>query len=238
MGDKPLIIAHRGASAYARENTLEAFRIAMEMGADMIEFDVRITGDDVLILYHDSDIKGRPIRDLTYNEVHGIAMEAGYIVPTLEETFDFTQGKIKLDIELKEDGYALKVAELAGNYMDTGNFIITSSLDSPVRTIKERYTEIRTGLVLGSRPLYRLSRSLLPAARIRNTGADVLAVDRDLLKLGFMVAARKLGLPVYVWTVNERSLMGKLLATDGVAGIFTDKPDVALFLREMIWRGR
>jgi len=235
---KPLIIAHRGASAYAHQNTLEAFRIAMEMGADMIEFDVRKTVDDILIVSHDDNVEGRLIKDRTWDEIHGAAMDAGYIVPTLKETFEFTEGKIKLDIELKEDGYAESVAELAMEYMGASDFVITSSLDSAVKAVKNRYPEIVTGLVLGSRPLSRMPWSLFPAKRIRDTGADILAVDRELLRLGFLRVVKKLGLPVYVWTVNDRKLMRKLLSTDGVAGIFTDKPDVGLFIREMYSRGK
>lgn len=233
---KPLVIAHRGASAYAHQNTLEAFRIAMEMGADMIEFDVRKTADDILIVSHDDNVEGSLIKDRTYDEIHSAAMDAGYIVPTLKETFEFTEGKIKLDIELKEDGYAESVAELSMEYMGASDFVITSSLDSAVKAVKNRYPEIVTGLVLGSRPFSSLLRSLFPAKRIRDTGADILAVDRELLRLGFLRVVKKLGLPVYVWTVNDRKLMGKLLSTDGVAGIFTDKPDVGLFLREMVMR--
>jgi glycerophosphoryl diester phosphodiesterase len=238
MSNKPLIIAHRGASAYAHENTLEAFRIAMEMGADMIEFDVRRTGDDVLVLSHDDSIEGNLITDLTYDEIHGIAMDAGYLIPTLEETFKLTMGKIKLDIELKEDGYAVRVAELAMNYMETADFVITSSLDSAVKAVKSSYPEVRTGLVLGARPVTRLLHSLFSERRVRDTAVDILAVDRKLLRLGFMRTAKRLGLPVFIWTVNDRKLMGKLLSSEGVAGIFTDKPDVALFLREMISRER
>jgi len=233
---KPLIIAHRGASAYAHQNTLEAFRIAMGMGADMIEFDVRKTVDDILIVSHDDNVEGDLIKNRTYDEIHGAAMDAGYIVPTLKETFEFTEGKIKFDIELKEDGYAESVAELAMAYMKASDFVITSSVDSAVKAVKNRYPEIVTGLVLGSRPLSRLPWSLFPAKRIRDTGADILAVDRELLRLGFLRVVKKLDLPVYVWTVNDRKLMGKLLSTDGVAGIFTDKPDVGLFLREMVMR--
>ena len=236
MSNKPLIIAHRGASAYAHENTLEAFRIAMEMGADMIEFDVRRTGDDVLVLSHDDSIEGNLITDLTYDEIHGIAMDAGYLIPTLEETFKLTMGKIKLDIELKEDGYAVRVAELAMNYMETADFVITSSLDSAVKAVKSSYPEVRTGLVLGARPVTRLLHSLFSERRVRDTAVDILAVDRKLLRLGFMRTAKRLGLPVFIWTVNDRKLMGKLLSSEGVAGIFTDRPDVGLFLRDMSLR--
>ena len=97
------VIAHRGASALAEhENTLEAFQIAIALRADMVEFDVRRTSDNVLIAYHDPAIDGKRICDLTYNRINDIARQEGYRVPTLVEVLDMCKGKIHLDIELKE----------------------------------------------------------------------------------------------------------------------------------------
>ena len=230
---RPLIIAHRGASAYAHENTLEAFRIAMEMNADMIEFDVRRTGDNVLIIMHDGELNGRPVSEQTYDEVHAYGVESSFIVPTLAETLEYTAGKISLDIELKEEGYEKEVADLALKHFDIGDFVITSSLDGAVRKIRDEYPQIRTGLVLGWSFSPSVLTDLLPGKRVRDSSVDILAVDGRLIRLGFMALNRRLGKPVYVWTINDRKDMWKLFRTDGVEGIFTDRPDVALFLREI-----
>ncbi len=235
---RPLIIAHRGASAYAHENTLEAFRIAIEMGADMIELDVRRTGDDVLIVMHDGESNGRPLRDQTFDEIHAYGVSRGYIVATLAETIEYTAGRIALDIELKEEGYEERVAGLALGRLRPEDFIITSSLDRAVSRIKKDFPRIRTGLVLDRRISPAGLANLLPRRRIETTGVDILAVDGRLLRLGFMALNRRFGKPVYVWTVNDRKLMWKLLEMEGVEGIFTDRPDVALFLREVHTRAR
>lgn len=74
MNRETMVIAHRGASALApHENTLEAFQIAIDLKADMVEFDVRKTSDNILIVFHDETIDGRKIGDMTYNRINDIA---------------------------------------------------------------------------------------------------------------------------------------------------------------------
>ena len=73
MNRETMVIAHRGASALApHENTLEAFQIAIDLKADMAEFDVRKTSDNILIVFHDGTIDGRKIGDMTYNRINDI----------------------------------------------------------------------------------------------------------------------------------------------------------------------
>ncbi len=229
---KPLIIAHRGASAYAHENTIDAFRVAIEMQADMIELDVHRTADGVLIIYHDNKFKGKLLRNLAAEEVFGAADADGYAIPTLKETVQYLGGKIRLNIELKESGYEDDVVETAMEHFRPENVIFSSSIDSAVRAVKKSFPVVATGLVLGTRPLRGLPRSLFPDERVHNTGVDFLAVDRRLLKYGFLRTARRLHMPVYVWTANNSNVIKMLVADDRVAGIFTDRPDLGLFLRE------
>ena len=112
MNRETMVIAHRGASALApHENTLEAFQIAIDLKADMVEFDVRKTSDNILIVFHDETIDGRKIGDMTYNRINDIASKEGYRVPTLDEVLELCSGKICLDIELKESGYERRVID-------------------------------------------------------------------------------------------------------------------------------
>ncbi len=150
---KPLIIAHRGASAYAHENTIDAFRVAIEMQADMIELDVHRTADGVLIIYHDNKFKGKLLRNLAAEEVFGAADADGYAIPTLKETVQYLGGKIRLNIELKESGYEDDVVETAMEHFRPENVIFSSSIDSAVRAVKKSFPVVATGLVLGTRPL-------------------------------------------------------------------------------------
>lgn len=120
MNRETMVIAHRGASALApHENTLEAFQIAIDLKADMAEFDVRKTSDNILIVFHDGTIDGRKIGDMTYNRINDIASKEGYRVPTLDEVLKLCSGKICLDIELKESGYERRVIDLVKGDLDT-----------------------------------------------------------------------------------------------------------------------
>ncbi|NEN96454.1 MAG: glycerophosphodiester phosphodiesterase [Moorea sp. SIO1F2] len=92
------IIAHRGASNCAKENTIEAYEKAIELGADFIEFDVRITKDGVLISHHDPMIANQAISQLRFAEINRIAGQQGFRVPTVEEILRLTRNKIKLAV--------------------------------------------------------------------------------------------------------------------------------------------
>ena len=104
------MVAHRGASAVEAENTLRAFEVAVEAGADAVEFDVRMTADDVAVVVHDADVTrttdGRgPVSSMQLAEVRRLRIAArdGSLtgIPTLEETLAFLTGKAAIDIELK-----------------------------------------------------------------------------------------------------------------------------------------
>ena len=232
-----LIIAHRGASAYAHENTIEAFRIAIEMNADMIETDVRKTSDGVMVLHHDDHIENKLIRELTYIEASGVALDRGYILPTLKETIQFVLGKIKLDLELKEEGYELEVAEIASKHLLPEDFILTSFSESSVMTIKKHRPELRCGLLMNlsfrKRPRLSVESVLFPLGRKKRTGADFLLPHLDLIKFGFLNRVRGKTEPVFVWTVNDRRMIWDLLNDDMVSGVVTDRPDVARFFKQI-----
>src|SRR4030065_1388004 len=95
--NKKLIVAHRGAPGYAKENTIKSFGKAMALGADMIEFDVRRTKDNIFVVYHDGFIQGRAIKALTYEEISQITRNQGFNIPVVEEVLKWSRGKIKLD---------------------------------------------------------------------------------------------------------------------------------------------
>src|SRR5262245_39871472 len=97
-----MVAAHRGVTTGAAENTIEAFTNAIGAGADMVEFDVRRTRDGALIAFHDADVNGAPVGTLTRDE---IAAATGVRPPLLTEVLAACAGRIRLDVELKEDGY-------------------------------------------------------------------------------------------------------------------------------------
>src|SRR5512139_1484804 len=151
-----LIIAHRGSPGHAKENTIGSFEKAMASGADMIEFDVRRTKDNVLIAFHDESIQGHSTKDLTFGAMSQMARHQGFEIPTVEEVLKWATGKIRLDAELKEEGSEEETLELVCRYFDQDQFVITSFNDDSLRVIKERHPDIQTGLILGrEKPRHR-----------------------------------------------------------------------------------
>jgi glycerophosphoryl diester phosphodiesterase len=233
---KTMIIAHRGASSLARENTIESFKKAIEIGVDMIEFDVRRTKDQALIVHHDELMEGRQVKELTYDEILKMAIGQGFSVPTFEEVLKCTSGKIKLDVEIKEEGYEKEVVELLLKYFKKDQFVMTSFYDSCIRKIKDDYPDIKTGLILGtSKPKnFILTRVLefFPHKRCGEAKADFLVPHRRLLWFGFLNRAKKENKPVFVWTVNDQRRIWKMLHDERIDAIITDRPDLAISLRQ------
>lgn len=233
---KKLIIAHRGSPGHAKENTIRSFEKALASGADMIEFDVRRTKDNVLIAFHDEMIQGHSTKDLTLGTVRQMARHQGFEIPTVKDVLKWARGRIKLDVELKEEGYEKEAAELLSGYFEEDQFVMTSFNDDSLRMIKERYPDIKTGLILGKEiPPYRLRARLqefFPVNRCKKAKADFLVAHFKLLRIGFLERARKSHLPVFVWTVNDEDRIRKLLQDGRVYAIITDKPDLAVSLRK------
>lgn len=230
------IIAHRGASGLTEfDNSFESFRKAVEIGADMIEFDVRRTKDDELVAFHDSEIEGKAISDLTYEELVEITEKEGFKVPTVEDVILLSKGKIGLDIELKEEGYEEKVVDMVRSYLDYDSFVMKSFSDKTVKSIKRYDDRVKAGLLLGledpdSKVKTRLS-ELFPKRRLKKCDADFVAPSFQLLRFFYLWRMRRLGFDVFVWTVNETEPMERLIGKDTDA-LITDRPDLALKVRE------
>jgi glycerophosphoryl diester phosphodiesterase len=219
------VIAHRGASAGAVDNSLAAFERAIEAGADMIEFDVRRTADDQLIAFHDGVVRGRPLSGLTREEV-GTA--TGHLPPLVAEVLDLARGRIGVDVEIKEDGYVERVLEAAAAArFETEDLVVTSFLDRVVGQVKRLDPDVRAGLLVG----IRLS-ELSPTGRAARCEADLIAMHFQLAALGALRRAGEAGYPVFVWTVNHDAQLRRLLADPRVAAIITDVPERALALRD------
>jgi glycerophosphoryl diester phosphodiesterase len=202
----------------------------------MIEFDVRRTKDKVLIAYHDESLQGKPIKELTFEAISRIAGNQGFDIPTVEEVLRFTRGKIKLDVELKEEGYEEEMVELISRYFEKDLFVITSFNDASLKTIKDHSPQIKVGLLLGKFKASLRTRvsEFFPMKRCERARADFLGAHVKLLRLGFLERARRKNKLVIVWTVNDEETIWKLLHDGRVYAIVTDKVDLAVSLRKKI----
>jgi glycerophosphoryl diester phosphodiesterase len=229
-----MIVAHRGASRHAHENTIEAFERAVALGADMVELDVRKTGDGVLVIFHDPAFPGAATRGalsrLTYRELQKRASARKFRVPTFEETLSKLSGRTMLDIELKEPGYTGEVVALVKDRFDPAGCVFTAFDPRIVVEVKNADPTLATGLILANAGSLSWS---------DQTHADVLAPEKKLFyqQRGYFVKAKKAGRKIAVWTVDGAPLLSGLICDPIVDAIITNRPDRALALRKKLSGG-
>jgi glycerophosphoryl diester phosphodiesterase len=218
-----MVAAHRGVASGAAENTIAAFTNAIDIGADMIEFDVRRTRDGELIAFHDATVGGAPTSGLSRDEIEAAA---GVRPPLLAEVLRACAGRIRLDVELKEDGYVQDVMAVLRAGFDPAQMIITSFLPSVIAQAKDAFPEVKTGLLVGDGgPLTDVRarlHELYPVDVARRARADYLAPHYRLAGLGVVRRASAAGLPCLVWTVNSPGLIRRYANDPRVAAIITD----------------
>jgi glycerophosphoryl diester phosphodiesterase len=212
---RPLVLAHRGASRAATENTPEAFRLALTLGADGVELDARRAARGDLVVYHDPELAGMPVRRLV-----------GPPLPALAAALDASTGGL-VNVELKTDGDTPcgVAAALCGLLHRRGgrDRVLASSFDPvALRTVRVLRPEIPTALVVG--PEGDLGAALREAARLHHRA---LHPKSELVDRSLVARARALGLALHVWTVNDADELQRL-ARLGVDGLITDVPDIAL----------
>ncbi len=207
----PLVIAHRGASFERRANTLAAFRRAIEVGADYVEFDVQPAADGELVVVHDR------LRRLTLAELRRRDPE----IATLSEVLDLCAGRVGLAVELKHpyahrrhDPVARTLAALRARSVDVERLMLLSFEGPALERAARELPGLRTVLHLGWR------RRPSVASRFWGLGLEDWAARAPVVR-----RAHALGLATTVYTVNDPRRMRELAALS-VTGIFTDRPDL------------
>lgn len=240
------VFAHRGASGYAPENTLEAFALAEKQGAQGIELDVQLTKDGEVVVIHDETIdrvstgKGA-VRDYTLEELRRFSFHnhkkeyEGVQIPTLREVLEQVKpGDMEVNIELKTGIYwypgleekTVKLVKAAG----MEKRVIYSSFNHySVQKILELDAEAETA--------YLYSDVLLNVENYaKNTGVCGLHPAVYHMKMGdFLESYRRSGLRVRVWTVNDEADMRQFIEKD-LEAVITNYPDRALRVRDEVNR--
>ena len=223
----PLVVAHRGASAELPANTIAAFERAAALGADMIEFDVRLSADDQLIVYHDAEVGGQPVAGLTRSAIRD---GSGVLPPLLAEVVELARGRIGLDVELKEAGYTRRAVEAVTGGADPARTVLSSFWDEVVAELRQLAPGHGRGLIVGEEQS-RTQGVPDPAQRAFELGATHLVLHRRLANPKIMKGARRLGLDVWLWTVNDEGSLMAHLADPLVSGVVTDLPELAMRVR-------
>jgi glycerophosphoryl diester phosphodiesterase len=226
-----LISAHAGAEGEGVLG-LDHYEAAIASGADFAELDVRRTADGVLVAHHDPGIGGRAIAGARFAELGELAA----CPPRVIDVIQMAKGRIRLHVDIKEPGTERALLDRLGDELGTDEFIVTSLEDHVVANVKAVWPDVRAGLSLGRdhpRPLVRTRLSeLFPLRRAERCGADFLAAHHRLARLGVLRRAAGRGLPVFVWTVNDRPGLIRLLGDARATGIVTDHPALAVALRQ------
>ncbi len=219
-----LVIAHRGASAAAPENTVEAFRMAAELGADWVELDARLSGDGVVVVHHDACLPdGRIISAVPSAELPDH-------VPTLAQALEAC-GDLGVNIEIKNlpddpdhDAQPIVVDAVAG---------VVQAYLGPDRTVVSSFDMGAVDRLHGVDPTIPVGWLIVdlgdPARAVERAVAHEMSTIHpyvDLVDPALVRRAHQAGLGVHVWTVDDPDRMRRLVDW-GVDGIITNVPDVA-----------
>jgi glycerophosphoryl diester phosphodiesterase len=245
----PLVMAHQGGKGLWPENTLYAFKRAVELGVDVLEMDIHSTADGVLVVMHDDTVDDTtdgsgPIRGLTLQEIK--ALDAGYLwtpddgqtfpyrgqgitVPTVEEVFAAIPATpMNIEIKQTEPSLAEPFCTLIRNY-DMAGWVLVASFDGKtIQEFRRACPEVATSTAEKEViALFALSRVLLEAAFSPRAEAVQVPEYRSglhVLTPRLVDAAHGRNLQVHAWTINDPDDMRRLVAL-GVDGIITDYPE-------------
>ena len=235
-----LIYGHRGASAYAPENTLEAYKLAMEMGADGVELDVHLSKDGELMVIHDIDLDrttgfhGR-VCDYTLAQLkeldasNGMEAYRGVKIPTLREVYTLLKPYgAMVNIEIKTTdcfypGIEEKLLELEREMGMEGKTVYSSFNHYTIARLRQLDPNAQLGLLYMS-GLYE------PWNYAKQVGAQYIhPMYPSLLLPGLTQGCLENGIGINAWTVDDPGMIG--LCLQGGANVITNKPDIAVKLR-------
>jgi glycerophosphoryl diester phosphodiesterase len=239
----PAVIAHRGASLYAPENTLAAFQKAVEQGADAVELDAKLCSTGEVMVIHDQTVdrttqgEGRVnhmslamLKELDAGSFFDVAFQ-GEKIPTLDEVFEAVGKKIMINVELTNyaspfDDLALKIAALVKRHNLIGQVFFSSFMPWTLARVHRIDPEVPICLLtlkgMGRGWLARIVSGMIHPSALQPQFTDV---DHQ-----FVEQAHQRGLFVNTWVVNNAEDMRRLIR-DGVDGLISDDPLLALKVR-------
>lgn len=236
---KTLVIAHRGFSGIAPENTIASFQKAIDVGADMIEFDVSLSKDNFPMVIHDKTInrttngKGK-VSDFTLQQLKTFDAGSWYKakfndekIPTLEEVILLSKDKIMLNIEIKKysvkraikiDGLEYKIVKMLEEYDMISQVLISSFSRVAIQRIKEFNSDIPTAL------LYRFGINRALIKLFDKSGIYSFNQGKRFFSKKALNDIHNSGIKLNLYTVNQKREMKKFINL-GVDGIITNHPD-------------
>jgi glycerophosphoryl diester phosphodiesterase len=259
--DRPLVIAHQGGELLAPSNTMTAFQQAVDLGVDVLEFDIHITKDGHLVTIHDPTVDRTTngsgfVHELSLNEIQ--ALDAGYhfedldgdfsyrgkgvYIPTLEEVFK-SFPNMRMVIEIKDDNPSSKIKEISEKLWgliqkyNKENQVVVASFDQKILDQFNQISEGKVALSAGEEEIKKfVILKKLFLANLYRPSADAFQIPTkqsfiNLASPSIMKEAQRRNVHIQYWTIDDKETMRSLLK-DGANGIITNRPDLMLEVLE------
>ncbi len=226
------VIAHRGYSSKYPENTLLAFEKAIEIGADGIEFDVRLSKDGVLVVSHDASLKrcgntNARTDKSTLRELRAVDLGRGETIPTLEEVFQLCRGKIGMHLEIKEFGITQQIGRMIRQQHVEGEVIVSSFKHVELLRTKEEVPEIPCAITVPAENYEGVSLAIMEDTFLYKAmvfRAAGIHVNQSYLTEDLVKKAHDMGLYLNVWNVDS-PFIWEACVEMGVDGVFTNNAE-------------
>lgn len=218
---RPAVLGHRGASAYAYQNSLAAFRLAREMGADGIELDIHATSDGVLVVHHDAEIAGVGlIAAHRFADLARVTLPNGEPVPTLPDALTAAEGlAVWIEVKTLPAAYDGRLLDAIARGPHPDRYGIHAFDHRIIARLGALAPTLRRGVLSASR-------AIDPVAPVVAAGAEVLWQESTLTDADLVAALHAAGKQVIAWTPNEPGELARLVAI-GVDGLCSNHPDRA-----------
>ena len=219
----PLVIAHRGDSFQALENSLEAIRKALAYPVDMIEIDVRLSRDKTLFVMHDKSTertaeRGLDVERSNARELAHVRLRNGEQIPTLTDVIKAVSGKAGLNIEIKSDGAGLLTAELLASSDYEGYVLVSSFKEEEVHAVHRILPALPVSMIFDVFTIKDVS-------SYAEQGYKIVSLRKTAVTDQLVKACHGEGIQVYAWTIDSADEMQKFIDWN-IDGIYSNRPDV------------
>lgn len=225
----PAAFAHRGGAGEGAENTLSAFRAAVDIGYRYLETDAHVTTDGVVVAFHDDDLSrtaGRPgrISELPWSEVAAARVHGTETIPRLADVYEAFP-TTAINVDCKSDAVVGPLGDLLAERPERLERTCVGSFKTArLRPLRRRFgSELCTSYATGEIAWFRLLG--VAAAGVQVVQAPVTWHGLPLITARFVRRCHRRGLAVHVWTIDDPAEMDRLLDL-GVDGLMTDRPEV------------
>lgn len=244
--NKPFLrIGHGGASGHARANSLRSLSCALDLGVDVVEFDVRACRD-ALVLEHDDNLAHYGVQQLlsqtTLDDLRRIDPGADGPIPTLADALGLIKGRALINVDLKAEGYEAATLEMVRAKGMLGDVLFSSLIPASLQRLRQLDPHVRTGISYPEdrgnasgnpylKPivnvvvaLMRLTFSYRVLAMMANAQADAVMLYHKVVAQPTVDTVHRAGKKIFVWTVDDQAQLQRIKHL-GVNGIASNYPD-------------